>query len=89
MLLARHSHLPVRGDIYWHPTLELVYTGLNAPADRLSMILYGFLGVRINLLWGNLLYIALAATLGYIVRRTLNSYRFRNAGPQPELSTAM
>jgi hypothetical protein len=85
--IGRHPHSPFRGDIYWHSTFELAYYGLNTPADRLSFILNGLLSSRIGTVSGELMYLALAATLGYLVGRKIDSYLFHETHTREEIST--
>jgi hypothetical protein len=82
MLLARHSHPPLSGDIYWHPTFELVCAGLNAPVDQLSIILYSLLGPWVGVFSGDLIYLVLVASLWYSVGRKIDSYRFPRTSNQ-------
>jgi len=88
MQLGRHAHPPVRGDIYWYPTVELIYYGLNTPADRLSIILFGLLPSWGGVISGDLIYVLLAAALGYLVARKIDSYRFSKVCAQDEISSS-
>lgn len=87
MQLARHSHPPLVGDIYWHPTLELVCAGLNAPVDQLSRILYSILGSWVGVFSGNLIYLVLVASLWYAIGRKIDSYRFPRTSNQKRSPT--
>jgi hypothetical protein len=82
MQLVRHSHPPLAGDIYWHPTFELVSAGLNAPADQLSIMLYVLLGSWVGVFSGYLIYLVLVAGLWYAVGRRVDSYRFHETSTQ-------
>jgi|ERR1700722_12715937 len=82
MELALHSQPPLAGDIYWHPTFELVCAGLNAPADQLSTMLYALGGFRVGVFSGYLIYLVLVAGLWYAVGRRIDSYRFHETSTQ-------
>jgi hypothetical protein len=87
--LARHTKPPIRGNIYWHPTHELILAGLNTPADRLDFVLFGLLrwpswmGVRS----GDLLYFVLVGVLWFLVGKNIDSYRFGVESPPEVVSS--
>src|SRR5690348_6411996 len=73
--MARHSHPPVRGDVYWHSTTELLALGLNTPAERLAEIVFQLGASFIGELSGELILLLFIAALWYLVGRRIDSSR--------------
>jgi hypothetical protein len=59
--IAHHSRHLSGGDVYWHPTFELFYLGLNAPVEQLAKIIYQLSTSCVGILSGDLIYLTLTA----------------------------
>jgi hypothetical protein len=73
---ARHTHPPVRGDIYSHSTFELICLGLNAPVETAAILIFSLLGSWVGVFSGDLIYMVLTAMLWYLVGKKLDSCRY-------------
>jgi hypothetical protein len=77
--LGRHSRPPVRGDVYWVSTYDLLCAGLNTPAEKFTILIYKLVGHSVGPISGELIYLASIFVLWYLVAKRIDSYRFPDA----------
>ena len=77
--LGRHSRPPVRGDVYWVSTYDLLCAGLNTPAEKFTILIYKLVGRSVGPIAGELIYLASIFVLWYLVAKRIDSFRFPDA----------
>jgi hypothetical protein len=87
LLVARGSQPAMQVDTVWTPTAELLFAGLNTPAERLALILLEILPWPAGVLSADLLCLVLVAALWYLVGREIDTIRFRTEGGMPRATS--